>query len=255
MELEAEIFERVREFERYSRWERSELGRELRRLGLSYGEIMELVPVKKSTLATWCRDVELTEEQIEGIRTRRAPEPGIPRDTNRKRRLEIAELRTISRIEATQMVDDPFWVAGLVLYWAEGAKTRNHVSMANTDPRALQMFVAWIRTYIDPSARFSLQLHLHEGNDEDDAKAFWVQATGLDGANFHRTFIKPAGTGHRKNHLLHGICTVKMRACADTWNILMVWIDVIANHFRTLGRAPEVPLSRAASTIGSADPS
>ena len=68
MELEGEVLERVGIYESLSPWEKSEVGRDLRRLGLSYGEIMDLIEVKKSTLATWCRDVELTEEQIEMIR-------------------------------------------------------------------------------------------------------------------------------------------------------------------------------------------
>ena len=63
MELGSEFRSRIEGWDRLSRWERSELGKDLRRLGLSYGEIMDLIPVKKSTLATWCRDVRLTEEQ------------------------------------------------------------------------------------------------------------------------------------------------------------------------------------------------
>ena len=85
MDLGASTLGRVREFETVSRWEKAELGRDLRRLGLSYGEIMDLIPVKKSTLATWCRDVELTNDQIEAIKLRRAQEPGIPRNTQRNR--------------------------------------------------------------------------------------------------------------------------------------------------------------------------
>lgn len=230
MELEVAVLERVRAYESLSRWERSELGRELRRLGLSYGEIMELIPVKKSTLATWCRDVTLTPEQIAAIKERRAPEPGIPRNTNRKRKAEIAELRAIARDLARELVHDPFWVAGLVLYWAEGAKTQNQVSMANTDPRALRLFIRWVRQFIDPGARFSLALHLHEGNDESAAQSYWRQETGLDRANFHKTFIKPKGTGHRKNNLKHGICTVRMRRSADPWNVIMEWIDSYTAH-------------------------
>jgi len=230
MELEVAVLERVRAYESLSRWERSELGRELRRLGLSYGEIMELIPVKKSTLATWCRDVKLTTEQIKAIKKRRAPEPGIPRNTNRKRKAEIAELRAIARDLARELVHDPLWVAGLVLYWAEGAKTRNHMSMANTDPRALRLFIRWVRQYIAPEARFSIALHLHEGNDEDNARRHWREQTGLRQANFHKTFIKPKGTGHRKNHLKQGICTVKMRKPADAWNIVMEWIDFYTDH-------------------------
>ncbi|MEA2002015.1 MAG: hypothetical protein U9N84_09065, partial [Actinomycetota bacterium] len=213
-----------------SRWEKSELGKDLRRLGLSYGEIMDLIPVKKSTLATWCRDVDLTKEQIEAIRQRQAPIPGIPVDTNWRRRAEIRELRAVARSLVPDLADDPLWIAGLILYWAEGNKTRNKVGMANTDPRALRLFLRWLCTYVQPTADFSLQLHLHEGNDDDAAQAYWREETGLSDANFHKTFIKPKGTGHRKNHLKHGVCTIRMRRPADAWNIIMEWIDALAEQ-------------------------
>ncbi|MGH8946737.1 MAG: hypothetical protein ACRDVL_11390 [Acidimicrobiia bacterium] len=231
MELEGKFLQRVGEWESMSRWERSELGRELRRLGLSYGEIMELIPVKKSTPATWCRDVKLTEDQIEAIKERRAPEPGIPRNTNWRRLEEIDQLREIASDLLPELIEDPLWIAGLILYWAEGSKGRNHVSMANTDPRALRLFIQWIRTFVKPSARFSLALHLHEGNDEAAARRFWQAETGLYEANFYTTFIKPKGTGHRKNHLEHGVCTVRMRKPADAWNIVMEWIDALSVEF------------------------
>ena len=225
MELETEVLERVGAWESLSQWEKSELGKDLRHLGLSYGEIMELIPVKKSTLATWCRDVRLTTGQIEAIRQRRAQEPGIPRDTQRKRRLEIEDIRAEAEAMVPVLINDPFWLAGVVLYWAEGAKTRNDLRLANTDPRALRLFIDWVRKFLDPDAGFSLQLHLHEGNDDSDAQAFWRGQTGLDAANFYKTFIKPKGTGHRKNHLPHGVCTVKVRQCADAWQTTMAWIE------------------------------
>ena len=156
---------------------------------------------------------------------------GIPRDTNHKRRREIEQIRAESRSLVERLIEDPFWVAGLILYWAEGAKTCGHFSMANTDPRALRLFIRWVRTYIDAEAKFSLQLHLHEGNNEPLARRYWQAETGLFHANFHKTFIKPKGTGHRKNHLEHGICTVKVRRAADPWNIVMEWIDSASRRF------------------------
>jgi len=225
MELKAEVLERVGTWESLSRWERSELGKDLRRLGMSYGEIMMLIDVKKSTLATWCRDVVLAEEQLSAIKERTGSRIGIPVDTNWRRRLEIEEIRQRATEEVGELARDPYWIAGVVLYWAEGAKTRNHLKLANTDPAALRLFVAWVRSFLDPEADFSLQLHLHEGNDEPAARAFWQQETGLFEANFYRTFIKPKGTGHRKNHLSHGVCTIKVRKCADAWQTTMAWIE------------------------------
>jgi len=230
MELEAAALERVSAYESMSRWDRSELGRELRGLGLSYGEIMELIPVKKSTLATWCRDVELTRVQIQEIKERRAQEPGIPRDTQRKRRAEVARIRRAAAARVEALIEDPLWLAGITLYWAEGSKTRNHLRLANTDPKALRLFISWVRCYIDPDAQFSIQLHLHEGNDEPAARAYWRAATGLTDSNFYKTFVKPAGTGHRKNHIPFGVCTVKVRRCGDGWQETMAWIEALPQH-------------------------
>jgi hypothetical protein len=87
-----------------------------------------------------------------------------------------------------------------------------------------------VRTFIDPQARFSLHMHLHEGNDESRARDYWRRETGLVTANFHKTFIKPKGTGHRKNTHEFGVCAVRLRRAADPWNIITVWIDSIVSH-------------------------
>jgi hypothetical protein len=229
MELETGLLERVRTYRSLSRWERREVGRDLRRLGLSYGEIMNLIPVKKSTLATWCREVCLTEEQVDAIRRRTSENARTP-DTQWKRRSQIDAIRRRARLQVERLIDDPVWVAGVVLYWGEGGKTRNDFKLANADPRALRFFVRWVRTYLDPGVRFSLQLHLHEGNDEREARRYWRAETGLDDANFYKTFIKPRGTGHRKNHLEHGVCTVVVRRCADSWQTTAAWVDEVATR-------------------------
>lgn len=76
-----------------------------------------------------------------------------------------------------------------------------------------------------------MQLHLHEGNDDDDARRYWIGQTGLTNANFYRTFIKPKGTGHRTNRHQHGVCTIKMRRGANGWNIVMSWIEALTGEF------------------------
>ncbi len=220
--------DRIDRWDSLSKWEKSELGKDLRRSGLSYGEIMELIPVKKSTLATWCRDVALTDEQWKAIKERTGSQAGIPRNTNRKRRAEIARIREDALARVPELARNPFWVAGAVLYWAEGAKTRNKLRLVNSDPNALRLFISWVKEFLDADASFSLHLHLHEGNDESAARSFWRRETGLWDSTFHRTFIKPAGTGHRKNHLLHGVCTINVRRCSDAWNTTMAWIDGLA---------------------------
>jgi len=229
MELQGETLARIERYESLSRREKSELGRGLRRLGHSYGEIMDLIPVKKSTLATWCRDIELTEEQTAAITARSRETAKVP-DTQRRRRAEVVEIRRMARSRFEDLRNDPVWVAGTVLYWGEGGKTRNDLKLANSDPRALRLFVHWTRKYLNPEADFSIQLHLHEGNDEVAARDFWRREIGLPEANFFKSYIKPHGTGHRKNRLPQGVCSVKVRRCSDAWHVAMEWVDVLADQ-------------------------
>lgn len=46
------------------RWEVKERTRNLRRKGLSYSEIRSRIPLAKSTVSNWCKDIKLTNEQI-----------------------------------------------------------------------------------------------------------------------------------------------------------------------------------------------
>lgn len=123
----------------------------------------------------------------------RQDSPVSPRTRDCRRREEIARVRAAARSRAEHLLaDHPMWVAGVVLYWAEGAKSRNRVSLANSDPRTLRLFVAWVRRYLNQDAEFSLHLHLHEGNDERAARRHWREVTGLDRSPFINSTDHPS---------------------------------------------------------------
>lgn len=160
---------------------------------------------------------------------------GNPVGTQWQRREEVERIRREARAFAERHLDDPFFVAGVVLYWGEGAKTHADLALANADPRALRFSIAWVRAFHDPYADFVLKINLHTDNDEPRAREFWRDATGLASPEFYRTFIKPEGTGHRKNHLAHGVCQVRVRQCTDHWVRTMEWIDTVATSTKLLG--------------------
>ena len=192
---------------------------------------MDALPVGKGTLAGWCKEIRLTTEQIDAIKERVPGQKGVPRDTQRRRRAEIEAIRSDAAVEAVERVDDPFWTAGLVMYWAEGTKASNRLELTNSDPRALRLFISWTRRFHRPEAEFVLELHMHEGNEDAGARLFWASALGLVDPPFHATFVKPAGTGHRKNHLVHGVCRVSMTKSSDAFHRTMAWIDVVADLY------------------------
>jgi len=234
MGVEPEFAALIADWRQLSQWERSELGKDLRRLGLSYGEIMDLIPVKKSTLATWCRDVRLSDEQYAAIRERQyGSRLGIPVDTQSKRRAEIEMIKAQASLEAFHLQDDPFWAMGVALYWAEGSKTNRRLEMAHSEPEALRLMMAWVRRFHDSTATFAAAINLHLDNDEWMARRFWSTELGIDNKDFTKTFIKPDGTGHRKNHLAHGVCRVSMRRSTNAFLTTLAWIDFVKETYRT----------------------
>ncbi len=224
-EVPEELLRLVATWDNLRRGERSELGKALRRLGLMQSEIRDLIPVPKSTLSYWCRSVRLTPEQVSAIRARGYSQTGIPRDTQPHRREEIAAVRARARQAASRLMAEPLFAAGVALYWAEGAKTSNDLAMANTDPALLRLFIRWVRSYLEPDAEFRLSLHLHAGNAEAAAQRFWLSELALPGARFTKTYVKPEGTGHRRNRLEYGVCRVRVCRSTDHWHTTMAWIE------------------------------
>ena len=230
MEIPGEMAAAIEEYSHLGRWDRAELGRALRRHGLSYGEIMDLIPVPKGTLAYWCRDIQLSDDQIAAIKERCGPAAG-PRDTQWRRRLEIEKIEEDARRFALEHLDDSFWVAGTVLYWGEGSKTKRRLQLANSDPRALRLFMRWCEGYLHPSPAWVAALNLHEENDEAAALAYWRRELGLEPNEFTKTYIKSNGTGHRKNHLPCGVCRVTLRRSTDAFVRTMKWIETLAERW------------------------
>lgn len=223
-----DLLETIERWVALSRWERAEVGRALRGLGWSYGEIRELIDVPKATLAGWCRDIRLTDDQVAAMKDRGGSRRGVPRDTQRKRRVEIEHIRVEARAFATAHLHDPLFVAGTVLYWGEGAKTKTMLAVTNADAAALRLFIRWTRRFHDASAAFVLSLHVHDGDDDAAARRWWADALMLDDPHYTKTYVKPPGTGHRTNVLQHGVCRVRVRRATDAWYRTVAWIAVVA---------------------------
>lgn len=211
------------------RWAKKELGQDLRRLGLSYGEISAVIPVSKGTLSGWCRDLPLTPESLERVAkngTERAQRMNIGY-THRQRRLRAIEaIRRAGFLEAESLMVDSFWMAGVVAYWAEGWKRKNELGLSNSDSDMVSLFITWATKFLGiPRDRFTIRLHLHDGQNEDEQRLHWSKAIGLPLTQFRKGFLKQEGTGHRKNHLYHGTASIRVTKSTDLFHRVRGWID------------------------------
>jgi hypothetical protein len=208
------------------RWQQKELVQSLRHQGLSYREIFSRIPfsLSKSTVSRWCKDIELTPERLD--RLDRLFKDGsyrgrlLGRKTTQHRRVaEIEAIEAKARAEAAEWRRNELWVAGLMLYWAEGSKTRQ-VGVSNSDPRLVTFMMKWFRECCRvPEAKLKAYLNIHSGQDDISVKEFWSRVTGLPLSQFGKSYVKKEGTGHRKNRPYRG--TVRISIC-DTnllWKI------------------------------------
>lgn len=221
----------------FPRWRYREfrtLAEQLRKKGWSYKEIRVKVPVSKSTLSEWCRDIPLSKAQIARLGSLydtqlRGAKANQQKSAERKRAVrEQAINELVGRI-----TPDVLRVAGAMLYWAEGSK-QGGTALANSDPTCVVFYVKWLQNILDiPVSRLTAHLHLHEGQDEHQEKIFWSQLTGIPLANFRKSFYKPVGTGHRKNVLYHGTIRVSVRGQGVELlrHRILGWAEAIARHF------------------------
>lgn len=226
-------------------WERKELVQSLRREGLSYREILARVPfsLSRSTISAWCKDIELSPLQLD--RLDRLFLDGSYRGrlvgskaTQARRATEVKAIKAKARAEVPQLAHHRLWLAGLMLYWAEGAKTK-HVSVCNSDAALMEVTMRWFREVLRiPESKLRVQLHLHSGQDEHAMKVWWSRVLKIPLTQFGKSYVKPEGTGHRKKILYWG--TVRVRVSdTDLLYRILGWIDGITETFR------------AASSIGS----
>lgn len=185
----------------------------LRKLGKSYGEIRKKIRVSKSSLSLWLRDVKLTSEQEKRLYvTLRLKNAYKGAKIKQEKRIKITK-QTINKAikEARRLYKTPLFLAGLMLYWAEGNKSDNveEVKFNNSDPVMIELIMRWFREICKvPENKFKICLHIHKLHCRKDVKKYWSKITGVPLSQFYKTQVKPTSLRHRKNKLYNGTCTI-----------------------------------------------
>ena len=135
--------------------------RRLRRTGLPQAEIAARLGVSRSSVSLWVRDVEFSAPVRPPPRGRRRR----PNALQRRRQAEIDRLVEEGRARIGQLTEREFLVAGVALYAGEGSKRDGAVRFANTDPKMIAFFCAWLRRFFEiDESRLRVRLYLHESS-------------------------------------------------------------------------------------------
>jgi hypothetical protein len=76
---------------------------------------------------------------------------------------------------------DPLFVAGCMLYWAEGGKHRNCLKFTNSDPEMVRFFVKFVRAFgiKDEAMRLTCNLFADHVERQREIEQFWLDVAAL----------------------------------------------------------------------------
>ena len=213
----------------------------LRRQGLSYREIRAQIPVAKSTLSLWLRQVGLAKTQRQRLTERRlaAGRRGAQKlHTQCVRRVATIHDEAVREASSLLHAGDLMWAVGTTLYWAEGTKTKPWRSGArfhftNTDVAMILLVRRWLRTCCGvQDSDIMFDLYIHETADVDSARAHWMKQLSIPPERL-RTYFKrhnPAPGRHNVGKAYYG--TMRMRVLKSTVlsHRIAGWIKAVAAH-------------------------
>lgn len=158
------------------------------------------------------------------VRTRRgraAPRRRNPNSLQRAKAEEIERLLAEGRERVGRLSGQEFLIAGVALYAGEGAKTASTLSFANSDPRMIALFCAWLRHFFDiDESRLRLRLYLHRGLDLEAASEFWSELTRIPVPQFGEPYRAVADPSIRRSKHPLG-CPSVYYCCSRTHRAVM----------------------------------
>ncbi|MBI3573445.1 hypothetical protein HY090_00145 [Candidatus Kaiserbacteria bacterium] len=204
----------------------------LREQGLSYREILEKVPVAKSTLSVWLSSVGLSKKQKQRLteKKRRGMERGWA--TRRRQRVERTErIHKKAVQDAHRFINDPLFILGTALYWAEGSKQKEWnvsqlVSFSNMDPMAHEVMLVWIEKYFKkPRQTLWYEIYIHESADIERAKKYWSSKLRIQSTKI-RVYLKrhnPLTKRHNRTNTYYGVLKFTVPESTDMNRHIAAW--------------------------------
>jgi hypothetical protein len=198
---------------------------ELRQNGMSYKDILNVLPVSKSSLSLWLKDLPLTEE--EKILLKHRKDTNISRGrikaaaANRRNRLlrEREEFRK-TETQFSQFKTDSLFLVGVALYWAEGSKRDNTFQFTNSDPEMVKLMIVWCSRYLGINARdITCQLYVHKPYAHEGCEEFWTLTTGIPLKNFRKTVYKQSNLDFKKRPNYKGCLRFRLSGVRFLWKM------------------------------------
>lgn len=193
------------------------LALKMRKKGKTYTQILTTIPdLAKSTLSDWFKKERLNENELEKITTNQRQRTANARlaaaRTNiRKRQYREKLIKKESITEFYQFVSNPLFIAGLVMYWAEGGKRSRSVELINSDVNALKLIINWFEKFLGIlPENMKFRLYTHKPFRNDGLEKIWANALEIVPSQFQSTVYKNTTSNYKKRENYIGCLRVRV---------------------------------------------
>lgn len=212
----------------------------LRKQGYSYDEILKKVPVSISSLSLWLREIELSAEQKNRLREKVLVCHRKASIACRNYRIaRTKEIKAAAKEEIGKLSKRDLWLIGIALYWAEGAKQKEHnvaeqTSFSNSDPEMVRFFQLWALTCLaleGDEIVYSLYIHENAKSRLQIVKKFWSDRLKITSEVIATYYKKHTMNPYRKNQgdQYMGVMRMRLRRSAEINRRITGWIQGICS--------------------------
>lgn len=189
------------------------MARRLRRQGVPIKQIAREVGVSQGTVSVWVRDISLSPEQhAENKRRAGATRGSAWRERHRAVRRLSQEEGRVRALEA-----DPLHLAGCMLYWSEGAKSRNMLRFCNSDLAMVTFFKRFISECFEVAPEdfvVVLNVYLSNGLTIREIEDHWLESLDLPRSCLRKhqlNHMPTSSSGGKTNKLPYGVCSLTVK--------------------------------------------
>jgi len=212
----------------------------LRKKGFCYSEILKEVPVAKSTLSLWLQDVGLAKKQKQRLTEKKKKAQQRGAEARKEQRIILTKkIKHSARKEIGEISKRDLWIAGIALYWAEGAKERRkaaQVTLGNTDPYLIKIFLKWlieICQISESEINFRICLHKNSKNRLAVVRKYWSRETDFPIENFNKVSWKEHNIKSNRTNIgdnYFGLLEIRVSSSANLNRKIAGWIEGIYEH-------------------------
>jgi len=210
---------------------------QLRKRGLSYSEIIKRLPVTKTSLSLWLKDIRLTRAQQNRLRKKSLTKLNLGAERKREKRLlKTEQIKEGAIKEIGKISKREFWLIGIALYWAEGSKQKKYnpsvrVIFGNSDSKMVRFYLKWLKNFCnikDEDINFSI--YLHETANGKRAQRYWSKITNFPLNRFSNIIWKRHKIKTRRKNVnldYHGLLRIIVKKSTNLNRKIQGWIEGI----------------------------